>query len=196
MQRSWRQDPDKLTFITCRPVATHAEGSPIQLTSDHDSPDKMVGDINLFLRIDDGDEGDAPPQIVGEIELMIAEKTNQRRGFGKAALLVFLRYIAAHQARILAEFVAGGVDASVADKLKTADGSDFQFSCLSVKIGQTNERSLALFERVGFGKVSAEANFFGEFELRRVDLNRKSIDEALGSAKIEDYVEIPYNRKE
>ncbi|KAJ5579947.1 uncharacterized protein N7459_005932 [Penicillium hispanicum] len=195
MQRSWRQDPDKLTFITCRPV-TGAEGCPVPLTPEHDSPDKMVGDINLFLRIDDGDEGDAPPQIVGEIELMIAEKTNQRRGFGKASLLVFLRYIAVQQARILAEFVAGGVDASMADKLKTVDGSDLQFSCLSVKIGQKNERSLALFEGIGFVKVSAEPNFFGEFELRRGELSYKSIDEALVSANVEGYVEVPYERKE
>ena len=196
MQRSWRQDPDKLTFITCRPVLPPAnEATIIQVRSDHDSPENMIGDINLFLRIDDGDEGNSPPQIVGEIELMVAEKANQRRGFGKASLLVFMKYIAERRRSILAEFVAGSVDAATVDKLKTAYPEGFEFSCLSVKIGQANERSLALFQNLGFVEVSEEPNFFGEFELRRTDLSCESIDQALAAADIKDFVEIPYERK-
>ena len=195
MQRSWRQDADKLTFIVCRPVTRsaaeeeHGQGecARIQLQPDDDAPENMVGDINLFLRVDDGEDGDEPPQIVGEIELMIAEKVNQRRGFGKASLLVFLRYIVENQSRILEEFAKSGVEAQMVGKLKTAGGSsDLGFSCLSVKIGQANTRSLALFEGLGFEKVSAEPNFFGEFELRRMDLSLASVNEALTVAGVEE----------
>ncbi|KAJ5175279.1 uncharacterized protein N7482_001156 [Penicillium canariense] len=195
MQHSWRQDADKLTFIVCRPVASHKESS-VQLDSESDSSENMVGDINLFLRIDDGEEGDAHPKIFGEIELMIAEKANQRRGLGKAALLTFLKYVVERQAVILEEFVNADVQADTVSKLRAAAGSSLSFSYLSVKIGQSNTRSLVLFESLGFEKLSAEPNFFGEFELRRTDLGLGQVDEALGVAGVENYLEIPYERKE
>lgn len=198
MQRSWRQDADKLTFIACRPVSRPTE-NPISLTPEDDSPANMVGDINLFLRVDDGDEGDAPPEIVGEIELMIAEKANQRKGFGKAALLAFMRYIVERQGQILEEFVGGGcggVDSETVQKLRANAGSGLSFSCLSVKIGQDNVRSLAMFEGLRFVRVSDQPSFFGEFELRRADLRREVVDIELGEAGVEGYVEVAYERKE
>jgi hypothetical protein len=194
MQRSWRQDADKLTFIVCRPVTSSGKTST-QLPSESDSSQNMVGDINLFLRVDDGEEGDAPPEIVGEIELMIAEKVNQGRGFGKASLLTFLRYIIERQTAIIEEFVNADVQAETAGKLRAAQAS-LGFSCLSVKIGQVNSRSLALFESLGFEKVSVEPNFFGEYELRRTELEMGSINEALAVAGMSDYQEVPYTRKE
>lgn len=197
MQRSWRQDADKLTFIICRPVLSpNTEKEPITLTPEDDSSSKMVGDINLFLRVDDGEDGDEPPRIVGEIELMIAEKINHRLGFGKAALLSFFRYIVEQQVRILEEFIQGEVDALTAEKLKVAaKNSAFEFSCLSVKIGQDNVGSLALFESLGFQKVAAEPSFFGEFELRRTDFSLESVDEALRAVGVSEYTEVSYQRK-
>lgn len=189
MQRSWRQDADKLTFIACRPISTKP-GTPTALTPDDDAPANMVGDINLFLRVDDGEDGDAPPAIVGEIELMIAEKANQRKGFGKAALLTFIRYIVEWQGLILEEFVSGGCGGVESDTVRKVRCSGPSLSCLSVKIGQENERSLALFEGLGFVKVSERPSFFGEFELRRGDLRRESVDLALREAGVEEYVEV------
>lgn len=162
----------------------------------------MVGDINLFLRIDDGDDGKSLPQIVGEVELMIAEKVNQGRGFGRAALLMFMRYIVEHQGPILNEFVSGDdVDVETVRKLRTGvetagSSEGLALQCLSVKIGQANSRSLALFESVGFEKCSYEPNFFGEFELRRRDLSLGSVDEALGKAGVQGFTVLPYERVE
>ncbi|OOF97889.1 hypothetical protein ASPCADRAFT_2958 [Aspergillus carbonarius ITEM 5010] len=192
MQQSWRQDPDKLTFIVCLPVPESRAEFSIQDTDD--TPDRMVGDINLFLRVDDGDEGDAEPQIIGEIELMIAEKGNQRKGFGKAALTTFLRYIVEHEGEILGEFV--GRDEGAAKAMKK--GGVVRLECLSVKIGKDNERSLGLFEGAAFRKVSDEPNYFGEFELRRGrdELGREAVDAGLERAGVRGYVEVGYGRSE
>ncbi|EKV04388.1 hypothetical protein PDIG_23900 [Penicillium digitatum PHI26] len=203
MQRSWRQDADKLTFIVCRAITTDIEDdlpSQAKLQTESDLPANMVGDINLFLRIDDGEEGDSPPQIVGEVELMIAETVNQRRGFGRAALLMFMRYIVQNQGAILEEFV-GGVDIETVRKLRTGvkttgSSNGLTLEYLSVKIGQANLRSLALFEGLGFEKVSAEANFFGEFELRKTDFSLGGIIAALEGAKVHGFIALPYERTE
>lgn len=190
MQRSWRQDADKLTFIACRPVATD---SSTNLSPESDSASNMIGDINFFLRVDDGDDGDAPPEIIGEIELMIAEKVNQRRGFGKAALLAFMRYITERQGAILGEFV-NGLDETIKGKVRAR--GELRFECLSVKIGQTNEKSLKLFEGLRFVKVSEEPSFFGEFELRRADLGVEGVELDMRGAGVEGYREVAYERKE
>ncbi|PYH78370.1 N-acetyltransferase [Aspergillus uvarum CBS 121591] len=201
MQQSWRQDPDKLTLIVCQPTTTTSSsesgGGEVQLDDQlDDDPSRMVGDINLFLRVDDGEEGESDPQLVGEIELMIAEKRNQRRGFGKAALHTFLRFIVDHEAEILEEFVAGDAAASQALTGAGLQQRPWRFACLSVKIGQANERSLALFEGAGFQKVTPEPNYFGEFELRRLreSLERAAVDESLDGAGVRGYAELAYTR--
>lgn len=210
MQRSWRQDADKLTFIICLPVPrarsehqsqhqTESQeqlpGSGLRLQDGDDAPGQMLGDINLFLRVEDDDEdedGPSCPQIIGEIELMIAEKANQRKGYGRAALLAFLRYVLEHEEDILGEFVRE------TSTLQGRTETDNRFGALSVKIGKDNGRSLALFESVGFCKVSEEPSYFGEFELRRVrsELSLESVDEAMANAGVEGYNEVLYERTE
>ncbi|KAL4787364.1 GNAT domain-containing protein [Aspergillus varians] len=193
MQRSWREDADKLTFIVCLPSTstTIPDGSSkdgaLGLSGEEhdDSPARMIGDINLFLRIDDGDEGDAAPEIIGEIELMIAEKKDQGKGFGKAALLAFLRYVLGREGEVVGEFLSGGGGGGGegTSKGKLPVG----FAALSVKIGQGNERSLKLFEGLGFRRVGEEPNYFGEWELRKTEL---------GDGEVEGYREVVYARTE
>lgn len=220
MQQSWRQDPDKLTFITCQPVSTSPDGKFLGTKSakivaeTDDAPEKMLGDINLFLRIDEGDEPEseqqqqqtgggnaatahaAPdPQIIGEVELMVAEKINHRRGFGRAALLCFLRYVAEHEEEILAEFVPSTFTTS-GQKMKIREKQqDWRFSHLSVKIGHENTGSLALFESSGFRKVTDQPNVFGELEMirPRTDLGVDGLKQGLEKAGINGYVEMDYS---
>jgi RimJ/RimL family protein N-acetyltransferase len=180
MQRSWRNDADKLTFIIClAPDDMGAKQLPgIDLKSSTskleagrlDSPSTMIGDVNLFFypyegEVDDGYEGaqagdhkgnQGLQKIIGEIEIMIARKADQGKGLGKAALLTFLWYIISNIESLMEEYHAclGGPKA----------GSYLEY--LRVKIDGDNTRSIKLFEGMGFKKVSEKPNYFGELELR------------------------------
>lgn len=196
MQESWRGDADKLTFIVCLPAQESSDGVVLSssLSDKDDAPDQMIGDINLFLRMDDGEEGDLEPSIVGEVELMIAKSKDQGKGFGRSALLTFLRYIAGHEREIVGEFVGKDGLASKAKDYTIAGKARLKFSALSVKIGHSNQRSLALFESFGFRKISEEVNYFGEWELRRTELGVECIEKELAGAGVEGYREVVYER--
>lgn len=167
MQRSWRNDADKLTFIVCiHPGEQYYDeiisaASPI-VSGKQDAPEWMVGDVNLFLNDDDDedDEGatingaiqpDKPKSVIGELEIMIARKDQQGKGLAQETLRAFMSYIQSSLPSILLEY-AGQRSAIL--------------KYLRVKIDKDNLRSLRLFERVGFVRTSAEPNYFGEVELR------------------------------
>ncbi|QDZ17737.1 N-acetyltransferase [Chloropicon primus] len=79
MQKSWREDEDKCTFIVLdkalpsEPGLHHGAG--------------MAGDVNLFFNEPDGKD-------VAEIEVMIAEDKSRRKGLALEAVRMMIRYAA------------------------------------------------------------------------------------------------------
>jgi ribosomal protein S18 acetylase RimI-like enzyme len=214
MQGKWREDGDKLTFIVGRSSSQHGDGGGDgdlqgEATGDGDGKGKgemvLIGDVNLFVStrsLDDQDEaqGTIAEVLVGELELMIALPSEQRKGFGRAALLMMLGYIVGHEegivreyvrySKVLAQIETESTDMGSERDEKKGDGFDY----FEVKIQQTNERSIKLFEGMGFRKVKKEANYFGEVEMRlgRSDVG---VEELMEQAKIERYQEGKYEER-
>jgi GNAT superfamily N-acetyltransferase len=170
MQETWRRDADKLTFIVCRPSGS------------------MIGDVNMFLHIAD-DSMPGQSVVDGELELMIVEKDERRKGHGKAALLAFLVYVISHQKDIVDEFLQSktwSIAATAASGI-----NDF-----IAKIGKDNIRSLSLFEDLGFKKVSDEPNYWGEYELRHHGLALDAVNEWMVEYKVDNWRETKYEYQE
>ena len=96
MQRQWTEDLNKLTFIICQPLDDLT--TPRVLPQVNDSPERMVGDVNLFLELQ---EGEFENRLVGELEIMIAEESNRHHGFGREAVNAFLIFVRNNQDLIL-----------------------------------------------------------------------------------------------
>ncbi|XP_028823011.1 alpha/beta-tubulin-N-acetyltransferase 9 isoform X1 [Denticeps clupeoides] len=77
MQRSWRQDDDKCTFII---LDKHAWADPASREEDC-----MVGDVNIFLT-------DPQEPSLAELEIMIAEPGYRGRGLGKEVTRMMMCY--------------------------------------------------------------------------------------------------------
>ncbi|XP_018793101.1 PREDICTED: N-acetyltransferase 9-like protein [Bactrocera latifrons] len=122
MQRSWREDEDKCTFLVlCR---TTYEQTDDEIYS-------LVGDTNLFLRVEDGGEGTDSSYQVAEAEIMIAEPEARSKGCGWEAMLLLLKYA-----------------------LRNLNIKQFE-----VKIGTKNAKSLRMFSKMHFKEVSRSAVF-------------------------------------
>lgn len=193
MQKSWRTDIDKLTFIACLPIAPIVDSAienvdNIVVTSfslksgQHDTPERMIGDVNLFLSPPDDDE--APQDVcTGELELMIATPQQRRKGLGRASILAFLIYISRYLDQILDEF--------------SGMGEKWNGIQLRVKIGGENVKSIGLFESLGFQRVGEEINYFGEMELRfgavlRRGVKGEEVDALKERFEVLGYKEIMY----
>jgi RimJ/RimL family protein N-acetyltransferase len=165
MQQSWRVDNDKMTFIVCTHPDIYFCVYSRTLTAGvspgyQDAPERMIGDVNLFLSDDVPDEQadeqagavtTKPRFIIGELMIMIARSTEHRKGLARETMRAFLSYINAKHDNICREYSGG-------------DGAKLKY--LRVRITHDNERSIKLFEWLGFKKTCDEPNVFGEFELR------------------------------
>ncbi|XP_048762712.2 N-acetyltransferase 9-like protein [Ostrea edulis] len=120
MQKSWRNDEDKCTFIVLSKEKYDGPKTEI---------DAMVGDVNLFF----AEETDPHS---GEINMMIADESVRRKGFGTEALFLMIRY--------------GW------EKLK--------LQRVRAKIGMDNQPSIKMFTKYGFREVS-RSDIFKELTL-------------------------------
>jgi hypothetical protein len=171
MQQSWRKDGDKLTFIACLPPLMEDVTTCVEIVGGKDDKkERMIGDVNLFLsgneeggggieRIEgsEGVAGEEGFKVVGELEIMIAQAELRGYGYGRAALTAFLWYITTNLSEILSEYASSMV-------VEPRGPAVLKYLC--VKIDAENDRSIKLFERVGFKKISDTPNYFGEVELR------------------------------
>ncbi|KAK4192995.1 GNAT domain-containing protein [Podospora australis] len=156
-QESWRLSHDKLTFIICQPPLS----SSVVSSGEADTPERMIGDVNLFLypHEEEDEEPTAQPKFcVGEVDIMIADPAQRGKGLGRAVVGAFLAYIEKHEQEIMEEY-ASDKDISPAPGLKM----------LMAKISEGNTKSIALFESLGFEK-EGEVNYFGELKLVLRDL--------------------------
>ncbi|KAF3937643.1 hypothetical protein ABW19_dt0209732 [Dactylella cylindrospora] len=199
MQKSWREDFDKLTFILSLPSprilsyqgSDSLSGGLAVVERSDDAPHLLVGDINLFLSDDDEDDEEAsePSEvtrkgIIGEVELMIARIDYQGQGFGKIAIAIFIIYILRQKQEIISQ------DKAFKDQR--------YLKHLRVKIGKENERSLGLFQKLGFKKCTDTPNYFGEWELRLEIQNQEVVEESmrqvLRSSDVQWMEEVEYRR--
>ncbi|XP_014789165.1 N-acetyltransferase 9-like protein [Octopus bimaculoides] len=114
-QISWRQDEKKCTFIILDHEMYKNSGDEIE---------SMIGDINLFFN-------DPSLEDTAEIEVMIAEISSRRKGFGKQAVILMMVY---------------GVEI-------------LKITKFTAKIGMSNSISLGLFLKIGFIEESRSSAF-------------------------------------
>jgi RimJ/RimL family protein N-acetyltransferase len=159
MQRSWRTDKDKLTFIICLPDGDFNSRTEV-VSKEDDAPRIMAGDVNLFLFEDDSIQTEeqsgvssqpaTSKRVVGEVEIMIAQSSSRGHGVGYRALSMFIKYVLEQQEAILREF---SQEPCILDHLRA-------------KIDAKNERSIALFKKAGFVMISEKPNYFGEVQMQ------------------------------
>lgn len=158
MQRSWREDGDKLTFIIA-----------LLPTSLGSQEEVLVGDINLFLSPlepdfsdEDQNENDTK-MVVGEVELMLALPSSRGKGYGSLALRGFLRYVALHLEEVVGEY-GRWIDG---EEKGEAEMEAWKMQYLRAKIQESNKASLRVFEKQGFVRTNGgRVNYFGEVEVR------------------------------
>ncbi|QPG97077.1 hypothetical protein C2857_005724 [Epichloe festucae Fl1] len=155
-QRSWRASHDKLTFIVCESLGPSSAGVEAGVA---DANDRMRGDVNFFIHHHDDqspDGGGETARLRGEIDVMVAERGNWRKGYGGASVRCLLVYIWRNLRGILREYAAKEGTAAAA-----AAAAGGKMVGLMAKIKEGNEGSRGLFGKLGF-RQSGEVNYFGE----------------------------------
>ncbi|XP_029634201.1 N-acetyltransferase 9-like protein isoform X3 [Octopus sinensis] len=119
----WMQS-DELLSLTASERLTLEEEYENQISWRQDEKKSMIGDVNLFFN-------DPFLEDTAEIEVMIAEISSRRKGFGKQAVILMMVY---------------GVEI-------------LKITKFTAKIGMSNSISLGLFLNMGFIEESRSSVF-------------------------------------
>ncbi|KXJ80321.1 hypothetical protein RP20_CCG025553 [Aedes albopictus] len=87
MQKSWREDDDKCTFLILDKAEYERSGDEIAA---------LIGDTNIFLQPNDDSEENDDGLKTGEIEIMIAEPLARGKRYGWESTLLMLLYGVKH----------------------------------------------------------------------------------------------------
>jgi len=168
MQQSWRDDNQKCTFIVLAKDLCDFSKDGEETDSDFCQRNlaAMVGDVNLFFSEEEEDSDDdeqaetvgtlnktpqsegPEPQLQAELDIMIAEQNYRGNGLGKEASCLMMLY---------------GANAK---KIR-------RFFC---KIKESNDASMAMFQKsLGFREY-AYAAVFQEFELERKEASYEAME--------------------
>ncbi|KIY53145.1 hypothetical protein FISHEDRAFT_33878 [Fistulina hepatica ATCC 64428] len=169
MQRRWREDIDKLTFITLARISDPPEDiSVVTPESEWITSLPMVGDVNLFLKNLPGTtsgplvDGCGDDKLEAEVELMIAERAYRRKGLAMEATRLMLAYATNSPSLTQNEPLD---DYYIQSPLPILPES------LVVRVSETNDASVGLFQKLGFRIVKRVA-VFQEVEMRWVRSGR------------------------
>lgn len=168
-----------MTFIVTQPLLDlppeqkHVEAGKV------DSKDRMVGDINLFIYGSLYNGVDTANRYSGEVDIMIADEHNRRKGFGRAAVTALLYYIACHREAIVGEYLRGSGPVALPGRL----------AYLMAKIKKENIGSIALFRSLGF-EQQGEADYFGEVQMALPEYKFDALAEEVPAG----YAELEYRR--
>jgi len=176
-QRSWHEDEHKLTFIVCAradaangaadagAAASGSEGgcagASLSRADEAESPPAdltvgMAGDVNAFLSeviaepINDDVEGQPTGELSAELEVMVADPLQRRRGLGAESLLLIIHFLLQHMPSV-SEFVA-----------KISDDNEPSLRLFQEKLGFRLRRHLAVFSQTELVLTAAEARGLAE----------------------------------
>jgi RimJ/RimL family protein N-acetyltransferase len=166
-QQSWHEDERKVTFIIC---ARGGDGSPEAgatcdagtTTTPQDAPTppdtppfdltlNMVGDVNAFLSEiisdpqGDEDEGEPTGRLSAEMEVMIADASQRRRGMAEEALLLLIHFLL-DRVPAVRELVA-----------KVSDGNEASLRLFTHRLGFHTRRRLDVFSQTELAMDAADA---------------------------------------
>ncbi|KZP31910.1 hypothetical protein FIBSPDRAFT_812908 [Athelia psychrophila] len=162
MQKKWRIDDDKLTFIILARPEHRSEDLPGRDDSNLDNL-PMVGDVNMFLKgipphlrkapsknasfdTDEQEEDD----FEAELEIMIADPESRRKGLAYEALQLLISY---------------ATDPRDVTNTSCPAQLPIPRSSLVVRVSQSNTPSIKLFERLGM-RIVKWVEAFQEVEMR------------------------------
>uniref|UniRef100_A0A8W8HKJ9 N-acetyltransferase domain-containing protein n=1 Tax=Magallana gigas TaxID=29159 RepID=A0A8W8HKJ9_MAGGI len=123
----WMKSEDLQRLTASEPLSLEEEYE-MQKNWRNDDDNAMVGDVNLFF----GEESEG----AGEINMMIADDSARRKGFGTEALFLMIRYGCEH----------------------------LKLQQVRAKIGFDNEASIKMFTKHGF-KEESKSDIFKEVTL-------------------------------